>query len=260
MPFIRCGACHQKVRVPEDSLGQKRPCPHCNAIIAIPLPGQTPSSSAPTNPGVSGERPVAPTMRSPASPSIGGAVGGGSQWYLKTAEGQTFGPISHDELNGWVVEGRVTAQDQVLQEGTKQWQWASNQFPLLQGGASAGGGQVVSGPIAAAPPGSGPFISTGEEAQRAGGKRKRPKRPHRGGMILAFGILSWFVPLGIILAIAAWVMGNGDLKAMRAGRMDPSGRGMTNAGMIIGIVRVGFVVLVLLVLFLVVFAGALTLQ
>ena len=36
------------------------------------------------------------------------------------------------------------------------------------------------------------------------------------------------MPLGIV----AWVMGNGDLKEMDAGRMDDSGRGMTQVGKI----------------------------
>ena len=54
-------------------------------------------------------------------------------------------------------------------------------------------------------------------------------------MILIFGILGlvgicW--PLGIV----AWVMGNGDLKAMDAGAMDPSGRSTTNAGRICGMI------------------------
>ena len=54
-------------------------------------------------------------------------------------------------------------------------------------------------------------------------------------MILIFGILGlvgicW--PLGIV----AWVMGNGDLKEMDAGAMDLSGRSMTNAGRICGMI------------------------
>ena len=57
-------------------------------------------------------------------------------------------------------------------------------------------------------------------------------KPHRGTLILVFGIL------GIVscfpLGIAAWVMGKRDLKEMDAGIMDPSGRGNTNAGRICG--------------------------
>ncbi|HEV2393405.1 MAG TPA: DUF4190 domain-containing protein [Verrucomicrobiae bacterium] len=59
-------------------------------------------------------------------------------------------------------------------------------------------------------------------------------KPHRGNLILVFGILSIAIcqPFGI----AAWVMGNGDLKQIDAGTMDPSGRSLTNAGRICGII------------------------
>lgn len=59
--------------------------------------------------------------------------------------------------------------------------------------------------------------------------------PHRGGMILAFGILGWTV-CGLF-APFAWVMGNTDLAEMQAGRMDPSGEGLTQAGKIIGMIQ-----------------------
>jgi hypothetical protein len=59
-------------------------------------------------------------------------------------------------------------------------------------------------------------------------------KPHRGTLILVLGILSLVVcaPLGIF----AWVMGNGDLKQIDAGTMDPSGRALTNAGRICGMI------------------------
>ena len=61
-------------------------------------------------------------------------------------------------------------------------------------------------------------------------------RPHRGGLILALGILG--LVCCFICGIIAWVMGSNDLKEMAAGRMDPSGQGMTNAGKICGMVSV----------------------
>ena len=64
----------------------------------------------------------------------------------------------------------------------------------------------------------------------------QPMRPHRGVMILVFGIIGLLCC--IVFGILAWVMGNGDLKEMDAGRMDPSGRGLTQAGKICGIVSV----------------------
>lgn len=59
-------------------------------------------------------------------------------------------------------------------------------------------------------------------------------KSHRGTLILVLGILSLVCcgPLGI----AAWLMGNTDLKEMAAGTMDPTGQGMTNAGKICGII------------------------
>lgn len=60
------------------------------------------------------------------------------------------------------------------------------------------------------------------------------QQPHRGTLILVLGILS--IVICFICGIIAWVMGNADLKAMDAGTMDPTGRGITQAGRIIGIV------------------------
>lgn len=78
------------------------------------------------------------------------------------------------------------------------------------------------------------------------GRRRRRRRrssaasrgnymPHRGGLILAFGLIS--IVTGIfVFGIIAWVMGNNDLADIRAGRMDPEGEGMTQAGRIIGMI------------------------
>ena len=61
-------------------------------------------------------------------------------------------------------------------------------------------------------------------------------RPHRGGLILALGILG--LVCCFICGIIAWVMGSNDLKEMAAGRMDPAGQGLTQAGKICGMMSV----------------------
>lgn len=76
--------------------------------------------------------------------------------------------------------------------------------------------------------------------------RSQPRRdaePDRGAIILALGIISitlvmtWCIaPVGAILGLVAWVMGQRDLGKIRSGRMDASGRGMTQAGWICGII------------------------
>jgi len=65
--------------------------------------------------------------------------------------------------------------------------------------------------------------------------------PHRGGVILAFGLIS--LTACALFGPIAWVLGNQDLAEMRAGRMDPSGEGLTRAGQICGIVGTIFLAL-----------------
>ncbi|HEY0348723.1 MAG TPA: hypothetical protein VGC60_11280 [Pyrinomonadaceae bacterium] len=59
-------------------------------------------------------------------------------------------------------------------------------------------------------------------------------KPHRGAVILAFGILGLVVCQ--LFGVAAWVMGDNDLKEMRRGYMDPGGRDLTQTGRILGMV------------------------
>lgn len=75
--------------------------------------------------------------------------------------------------------------------------------------------------------------------------RRRERRDyeldHRGGLILALGIIG-LVACGPV-GIAAWIMGNNDMKEMEAGRMDPEGKQLTQVGKILGMVATAFLVL-----------------
>ena len=82
------------------------------------------------------------------------------------------------------------------------------------------------------------------------GQTGMPLKPHRGVLILVLGILG--IVCCFICGIIAWVMGNGDLREMAAGTMDPSGQGLTQAGKICGMISVilqiiGFVIWLLFV-------------
>lgn len=59
-------------------------------------------------------------------------------------------------------------------------------------------------------------------------------RPHRGGLILAFGILG--IVTCPIFGVLAVIMGSEDMREMESGRMDPSGHSLTQAGKILGII------------------------
>jgi hypothetical protein len=70
-------------------------------------------------------------------------------------------------------------------------------------------------------------------------RRRSPVRrghfmPHRGGMILAFGIIG--ICALPIFGVVAWIMGNNDLRDIHAGRMDPEGESMTQTGRILGMI------------------------
>lgn len=72
-------------------------------------------------------------------------------------------------------------------------------------------------------------------------------KPHRGGLVLTFGVLS--LVCCALFGIPAWVMASRDLKQMDAGEMDPAGRGMTVGAKVcgaLGFVLNGFVMLGLL--------------
>ena len=72
-------------------------------------------------------------------------------------------------------------------------------------------------------------------------------KPHRGVVVLVLGILGlipYFICCifgtipSLVCSIIAWVMATNDLKEMDSGVRDPSGRGMTKAGKICGIIGV----------------------
>jgi hypothetical protein len=131
---------------------------------------------------------------------------------MRTPEGQLYGPTSRDELDTWVSEGRVTADCELLHTGSTKWVAAGDVFSVL----------VTPSPI--------------ETPRQETANRYRYTTPHRGVVVLVLGILSWVVACPIF-GFAAWVMGNSDLQEMRAGRMDPAGRGLTHAGTILGMIQ-----------------------
>ena len=78
-------------------------------------------------------------------------------------------------------------------------------------------------------------------------------KPHRGAVILAFGILGLVVCQ--LFGVAAWVMGDNDLKEMRRGYMDPGGRDLTQTGRILGMVSTALLAMSLLIVILFVGLG-----
>lgn len=85
-----------------------------------------------------------------------------------------------------------------------------------------------------------------EEFHHPGRLRNR-FTPHRGGLILALGLValiggaSFCAPA--VIGPVAWALGSWDLREIREGRMDSAGAGMTQAGQVCGMVATLLLVL-----------------
>ena len=118
-------------------------------------------------------------------------------------------------------------------------------FPQLEMASSPPGD--VSSPYASPSPyvatsPSGPYVR-----QRARNSLDRV-RPHRGGLLLFFGIMSLFFNgcTCYLMGALVWYTAADDLKAMRVGLVDASGHGLTQAAMVLAIISTVLHVLLLL--------------
>ncbi len=166
-----------------------------------------------------------------------------SEWYC-LIDGRQVGPVSQQQVQKWLDDGRMKPADYVWRDGMEQW-------------ARVGDLMEFDSPIELAdePP----------EPPRRGGPTVAPGytgygpapgvEPHRGTLILIFGILGLI--FCFLFGVAAWVMGDRDLALMRKGQMDRSGYDLTNAGRILGIIVTVLVLVGVGIMMFVMCAGAL---
>ncbi len=136
------------------------------------------------------------------------------QYYFKASDENEYGPIGEGEIRTWLHQGRMNQNSLMRAVNSGEWR-PLNDYPELIALLA------LSSSAPPAPPSSSKATSTHLE-------------PHRGALILTFGILS--IVCCFPFGIAAWIMGNNDMQQIQAGIMDPSGKGITNAGKICGIV------------------------
>ena len=178
---------------------------------------------------------------------------------MKTPEEQTFGPASFQDLERWVQEGRITSDCQLCQGSAGNWQPADWLFPSLKT-------QPTFSPLLARPTPAAPYSQPAYIPSqypplggipRAASTSFAPGRyvaAHRGPLILVLALMGLFIQCPIF-PFMTWVMGSNDLREMQAGRMDPAGRDLTRAGMIIGMVLSILWILGFLLIFVVMLAG-----
>ena len=215
MPIeVTCNSCGATLRVADHHAGRSAKCPQCENVFRVPA---QPTPEAPATP----PPPPEPTasFELPTSAAV--------RWQIRTPDGQIYGPASESDINQWIVENRVTASCQACREGETNWQPAPAVFSQLS--------VPSANPYADVNPHANPYAAPRQPSVGSFSK------PHRGGTVLTLGILG--IACCGIMAPIAWVMGHTDIKEIDAGVMDPSGRGLTQAGMIIGIV--GTVIFVL---------------
>ena len=220
-----CSGCGKKLRVAAEHAGRSARCPQCNSIYTVPAaqPGAASPASSPADDGSPAAGGSAPeTLSAEQTPVTPAPL-----WSMKTPDGVTYGPVDRDQIERWVAEGRVAA-DCELRKDDGDWQRADEWFAALRPPPVAPEAHPTAHPSA------NPFAETPAVTgpQHAG-------LPHRGALILTLGIIGMFVGLSFgcpVLSIAAWVMGNNDMRLISQGRMDPSGIGLVQAGRVLGMI------------------------
>jgi hypothetical protein len=159
-------------------------------------------------------------------------------------------------LDAWVEQGRVTPESSVMADGEATWRLARDVFARWSAALprpQRTPAHLV--PPAVPPAGDNPYTTPAAPFPGVWTEgRSFYRRPHRGGLILTFSILGWVIC--VFFGVAAWIMGNSDLKQMRAGLMDNSGYGLTQAGMIIGMIQTVLCIVVYSILFVAFIAAA----
>ncbi len=210
-----CQGCGRRLRVPDAHAGRKARCPECRLVYVVPA-----AESA----GIGDQtQPWRPRHDA-------------TQWRMRIPDGRVFGPVPKRELDQWLAEGRISEACELQSDASSEWVAASRIYPQLLSSSSAtarpGGSDraddfTADDFFAADQRQSNPYRSP------VSVRAQRYLRPHRGGVVLTLGLLGFCCGL---LGVFAWVMGRTDLREMREGRMDPSGRGTTQAGQILGII------------------------
>lgn len=263
-----CPGCGRKLRVAEEHAGKQARCPVCGTIYSVGAAGnsETPASADRTEPAASSSEDQAGTNNPIAAPTSAFVEPRpADDWYMRTPEGQTYGPVTKAELDRWLGEGRVS-HDCDLRNGMAGWQSADTIYPSLKPSGTFTASPAKSTGVYSRQSGANPYAESNSFSPNAthtfapaGAPYGNPSmyaKPHRGVIVLVLAIVGW-VSGCFVFGTIAWIMGAADVREMKLGRMDNSGLGLTQAGYILGAIHTVLAVLGLLVfLFIMVMAIA----
>ncbi len=239
-----CGGCGKLLSVADEHAGRRARCPACGQIYTIPTLAAPDVTSTDINSNASGdntdrppelppsEQNSGPTAGPPAAPAASQSSTSIDQFWMRTPEGAEYGPVDRETLDRWYREGRVGGGYMIRQSESGFWQPAETMRAVNQPRAFT----ATSSSSASSASSANPYAATAAGASAADGYRNMYPKADQSGMVLAFGILSWF--LCPIFGIVAWIMGQAGLKDIAAGLVDPANKGIMQAGYYLGMVHV----------------------
>jgi hypothetical protein len=208
--------------VADEFAGRQARCPACGQVYTVPSTGAGGENAA--GPQFGGTTSNAGGPINLGAPAAGPSAPFGGEaavlYWMKTSNGQEYGPVDRGTLHRWFGEGRIGAGYEIRAGEFGTWQPAHMFQP-----SGASPAATSTNPFAAYPT-SGPAAPLGRQYPKA----------DQSGLVLAMGILSWFVCP--ICGVIAWVVGNQTLKDIQRGLVDPTNRGLVQVGYYLGMVNV----------------------
>ena len=114
---FKCPHCDSLLRVEDANSGKRARCPQCGVINRIP--GELANKAA-----------VSPVSQ---------------QFFIDSVSGQTYGPVTKQDLDSWVSQGRISADCLIRGTGQTEGQPASVYYPSLSQPTSRPNAQQTSG-------------------------------------------------------------------------------------------------------------------
>jgi predicted Zn finger-like uncharacterized protein len=217
MPIlVSCPQCRGQLRVSDDLIGRKVRCPACQTVLeaaapAAPAPAQTPIEQVRVEPWQQLDLELASDP--PESQRSGGRR-----------------PVGAREVDSGPQEPpRRPARERDDEEDDLTPCPRCRKLVHADSRRCYACGARLNG-------------ETRNEFELPGTPVRRDCEPHRGTTVLVMGVMSLIAmwigcgPIGIVLGAIGWWMGQGDMKKIRTGAMDPDGKGTTQAGWICSII------------------------
>jgi hypothetical protein len=219
MTFTECPACGRRLQLPEEVLGKQVQCPSCRSTFLAQA--QSLEQRDRTVP-VAQEAAPAPADQVPSA----------------AAEAAAPQLSIDDDDNPVIPAGQLPPPPLSLRPVLLEAESADEPFPPARTRRCPSCHEMI--------PQSAAYCRfCGEEVtprKDQWDSLRRDCEPHRGGLILALGVIGLvasflyiFALVGLPLSIAAWTMAETDLKRIKARTMDPEGKANTQAGKVCGI-------------------------